>query len=189
MVRFTPTQIAGAFIVDIEPRGDERGFFARGFCAREFEELGLRPMVAQYNVSYNRTKGTLRGMHYQLAPSTEAKFVRCISGTVYEVFIDLRPDSPTYSQHVGVELTSESFRALYIPEMCAVGYQALTDGAAVLYHVSAYYAPDHERGVKHDDPAFGIRWPLPVTNLSGKDAAWPPFAPARAIPTDHAGIS
>jgi dTDP-4-dehydrorhamnose 3,5-epimerase len=174
-MRFTETELRGAFLVDLELRSDDRGFFARTFCAREFEARGLKPAVAQCNVSQNHKKGTLRGMHFQVAPATEAKLVRCTRGAIYDVVIDLRPDSPTYLRHIGVELTGDNRCALYVPEMFAHGYQALTDGAEVVYQVSEFYAPGFERGLRFDDPTFGIAWPEAVSAISEKDATWPMF--------------
>lgn len=175
---FTETKLKGAFIVDLEERKDHRGAFARTFCAREFEAHGLKPTVVQCNLSYNHRAGTLRGMHYQLPPAAETKLVRCTKGRIYDVIIDMRPGSPTYLQHVGVELTEDNRRALYVPEMFAHGYQALTDGAEVAYQVGEFYTPGYERGLRYDDPFFKIEWPMPVTVISEKDAAWPLFDPA-----------
>ena len=174
-MQFVETKLKGAFIVEMEVRGDHRGGFARAFCAQEFEAHGLKSIVAQSNLSFNYKAGTLRGMHYQVAPACETKFIRCIKGAIYDVIVDMRPDSPTYMQHIGVELSAENRRALYIPEMFAHGYQALTDGAEVLYQVGEFYTPGCERGFRYDDPAFGIEWRLPVTEISDKDLAWPPF--------------
>ena len=170
---FTETRLRGAFLIDLEPRPDARGFFARTFCAREFEAHGLKTTVAQGNVSFNHARGTLRGLHYQLPPSAETKLVRCVRGAIYDVIVDLRPDSPTYLQHVGVELSEENRRALYVPAMFAHGYLTLTDGAEVTYQVDEFYAPGQERGLRYDDPALGITWPLPVSVISDKDASWP----------------
>jgi len=175
---FTETKLKDAYIIDLEVRGDDRGGFARTFCAKEFEEHGLKPTVAQCNLSFNYKAGTIRGMHYQLPPAAETKLMRCIKGAIYDIIIDMRPASPTYLQHFGIELTSENRRALYIPDMFAHGYQALTDGAEVAYQVSEFYTPGYERGVRYDDPAFGIEWPLPATVISEKDAAWALFEPA-----------
>jgi dTDP-4-dehydrorhamnose 3,5-epimerase len=184
-VRFTPAEIEGAFIVDLEPHSDERGFFARVFCRDELERRGLNPLVAQVNMTFTARKGTIRGLHYQVAPAAETKLIRCTRGAIYEVIVDLRPDSPSYLRHLGVELTADNRRALYVPELCAAGAQALTDGAEALYHVSGAYTPDCERGVRYDDSAFGINWPLAVSSLSAKDAAWEPFTPL-AIGSNHA---
>lgn len=172
---FTETELAGAFTIDLEEKPDERGFFARAFCRHEFEAHGLDPDVAQCNLSYNERAGTLRGMHYQVAPATETKLVRCTSGAILDVIIDMRPGSPTYLDHVAVELTAANRRALYVPDLFAHGYQALTDGAEVVYQVGEFYTPGSERGLRHDDPAFAIDWPLPVSVISDKDASWPRF--------------
>lgn len=174
---FTQTKLKDAYIIDLELRGDDRGAFARTFCAQEFEAHGLKPTVAQCNLSFNYKAGTLRGMHYQLPPAAETKLVRCTKGAIYDVIIDMRPNSPTYLQHIGVELTADNRRALYVPEMFAHGYQALTDGAEVVYQVGEFYTPGYERGLRYDDPAFGIEWPMPVTVISAKDAAWALFEP------------
>ena len=170
---FTQTHIAGAVVVTPELLSDERGFFARTFCAREFEAAGLRPMVAQANVSFNHRAGTLRGLHFQRPPAAEAKLVRCTRGRVYDVAVDLRPESPTYLGHVGMVLDAEERNALYVPEGCAHGYLTLTDAAEVVYQVSEFYTPGVEGGLRWDDPALGIDWPGPVHVISGKDAALP----------------
>lgn len=178
---FTETTLKGAFFVDLERRTDDRGFFARTFCAREFEEHGLKPAVAQCNLSFNQKKGTLRGMHFQIPPAAETKLVRCTQGAVYDVIIDIRPDSPTYMQYIGVELTAENRRALYVPEMFAHGYQTLTDNAEVMYQVGEFYTPGYERGLRYNDTAFNIEWPIPVTVISAKDASWPLFEAAGRV--------
>jgi dTDP-4-dehydrorhamnose 3,5-epimerase len=170
---FHETKLKGAFIVDLDKKDDDRGFFARAFCSREFEEHGLRPQVVQANMSYNHKKGAVRGMHYQVSPASEPKFIRCISGAIWDVIIDMRPDSPTYLQHIGVELSAENRRAIYVPDMFAHGNQSLTDGAELLYLVGEFYTPGCERGVRFDDPVIGIEWPLPVTVISEKDQSWP----------------
>lgn len=175
---FTETKLKGAFILDLENREDDRGFFARTFCMKEFEQHGLKPTVAQCNLSYNHKAGTMRGMHYQTPPAAETKLVRCTRGAIYDVIIDLRPESPTYMQHIGVELTADNRRALYVPELFAHGYLALTDGAEVVYQVGEFYTPGYEHGIRYDDPAFKIEWPIPITVISPKDAAWAPFEAA-----------
>lgn len=181
---FTETEIPGAMIVDLEPRADERGFFARSFCAREFAEHGLRTDIVQGNVSYNARRGTVRGFHYQVAPATESKLIRCVRGAVHVVSVDVRPASPTYLRHTAVELTPHNHRALYIPDMCAAGIQILEDDTELLYQVTGFYTPEAERGLHHADPSLGVVWPLPVTTVSARDAAWPfldsaaPEAPA-----------
>lgn len=171
----TATPLKDAFVVELEIREDDRGGFARTFCAREFEEHGMKPIVAQCNMSYNFKKGTLRGMHYQLPPAAETKLVRCTKGAIYDVIIDMRPESPTYKQHFGIELTEDNRKALYVPELFAHGYLALTDGAEVVYQVGEFYSPGYERGIRYDDPEFGIEWPIPITVISEKDSKWPPF--------------
>ncbi len=173
------TTLDGAVILDLEPRADSRGFLARTFCAQEFEERGLRPVVAQCSLSYNRKRGTLRGMHYQHPPAAEAKLVRCVRGAIYDVVIDLRPGSSTYLQHVGVELSAENRRALYVPESFAHGFQTLTDDAEVLYQISAFHAPELADGLRWDDPALAIDWPLPVSAISERDLSWPLLPTAR----------
>lgn len=174
-MRFIETKLKDAYIVDLEVRADDRGGFARTFCTQEFEAHGLQPNVVQSNLSFNYKAGTIRGMHYQVSPACETKFIRCIKGAIYDVIVDLRPASPTYLQHFGVELSAENRRALYIPNMFAHGYQALTDGAEVLYQVSEFYTPDCERGFRYDDPTFAIQWQLPVSVISKKDLDWSPF--------------
>ncbi len=172
-MRFTELEIPGAYVVDLEPHANSRGFFARTFCAREFAEHGLTTTVAQVNASFNHRRGTLRGMHYQDEPALEAKLVRCVSGAILDVLVDMRPDSPTYLRHAAVELSAANRRQLYIPQRCAAGYQTLADDTEVAYQVSEFYAPGTERGLRHDDPALGITWPLPVSEISAKDLAWP----------------
>jgi dTDP-4-dehydrorhamnose 3,5-epimerase len=170
---FNELPVSGAFVIDLEPRRDERGFFARTFCKCEFEEHGLKPPTLQFNAGFNHLKGTVRGLHYQVSPATEVKLIRCVRGGVYEVIVDMRPDSPTYLQCCGVELTETNHRLLYIPEMFAAGHQALTDNSEIAYQSSEFYTPECERGVRYDEPAIGIRWPLPPTRISDKDASWP----------------
>lgn len=174
-MRFIPTKLDGAFIIELDTISDDRGFFARTFCTQEFESNNLKPVTAQGNLSINHRQGTLRGMHYQVAPASEAKCFRCIQGGNYHVIIDMRSSSPTYLQHVGVELTAQNRRALYVPELFAHGYQALADGSEALYFVSEFYTPGCERGLRYDDPTFKIEWPLPVSVISPKDASWPLF--------------
>jgi dTDP-4-dehydrorhamnose 3,5-epimerase len=177
-VIFTETEVLGAFIIDLERRGDERGFFARAFCRREFEEHGLNPEVVQCNLSLSADIGTLRGMHFQLPPHEEAKLVRCTRGALYDVALDLRPKSPSYLRWVGAELTAENRTMLYVPEGCAHGFQTLATDTEAFYQVSASYAPEAERGVRWDDPAFGIEWPEAAERtLSDKDRAWPDYVP------------
>lgn len=174
-MRFTETSVPGAFLIELETIEDDRGFFARSYCANEFAEHGLDPAVAQINMSRNHKRGTLRGLHYQAAPAEEAKFIRCIQGAIYDVIVDVRPDSAAYGRWFGAELSAENGRALYVPEMCAHGYLTLTDDAAALYHASEFYAPGTERGLRYDDPALGIEWPIEPQVVSAKDRSWPGF--------------
>jgi dTDP-4-dehydrorhamnose 3,5-epimerase len=174
---FTETEIRGAFILDAEQIADERGFFARSWARDEFEAHGLKPDLAQCNLSYNHRKGTVRGMHWQAAPHAETKLVRCTQGGMYDVIIDLRPDSPTYLRWVGVELTAENRRALYIPEGCGHGFQTLADATEVFYMITEYYTPAAARGMRWNDPAINVTWPLAVTVISERDAQYPDFAP------------
>ncbi len=173
---FTETELAGAYIIDLDRREDNRGFFARTWAQEEFEAHGLNTRVVQANMSYNHTRGTLRGMHYQRAPYAETKLVRCVQGAIYDVIIDLRPESATYKRWIGVELTAQNRRALYIPEGFAHGFQTLTDNSDVTYQVSEFYTPGAEGGIRYNDPAFEIKWPLEVTVISEKDKQWPDFA-------------
>jgi dTDP-4-dehydrorhamnose 3,5-epimerase len=172
-MRFVSTGFAGAFIIDTEPHADERGLFARTFCAREFQERGLAASFVQCSTSFNVKRGTLRGMHYQLSPASEAKLVRCTAGAIHDVIVDLRPDSPTYRKSIGVELTARNRRSLYVPEMFAHGFQTLEDDTEIFYQISEFYAPDKSVGLRFDDPKLGIRWPLPVAAMTDKDKNWP----------------
>jgi dTDP-4-dehydrorhamnose 3,5-epimerase len=180
-VIITETPLGGAFIVDIEPLADPRGFFARTFDAREFSARGMRPDVVQCNLSYNHARGTLRGLHMQLPPATEPKLVRCTRGAIHDVIVDMRPDSPTYLRHFAVELTAENRRQLYVPDMFAHGYLTLTEAAEVAYNVGEYYTPGAERGLRHDDPALGVAWPVPIAVISDKDRGWPLLDESRAV--------
>ena len=173
---FKETNLKGAFIIEPEIMADERGFFARTWCAREFEAHGLTPNLVQCNISFNKQKGTLRGMHYQAVPHEEAKVVRCTMGTIYDVIIDLRPNSPTYKRWVSVDMSAENRRMLYIPEGFAHGFLSMEDDTEVFYQMSEFYAPECARGVRWNDPAFNITWPLGVTVISEKDGQHPNFA-------------
>lgn len=170
---FTETRLKGAFVVDIEPLEDERGFFARSWCMEEFEKHGLNPILSQCNISFNRKRGTLRGMHYQIAPFAEAKLVRCTMGAIYDVIIDLRPDSETYKQWFSAEITAENHRALYIPEGLAHGFQTLMDDTEVFYQMSEFYHPECARGIRWDDPTFSVTWLIDTLIVSEKDNAYP----------------
>ncbi len=170
---FNETSIQGVYIIDLELSKDNRGFFARTFCAQEFEERGLQPAVAQCSLSFNHKKGTLRGIHFQIPPVSEAKLVRCTQGAIYDVIVDLRAGSPTYLSHIGVALTAENRRLLYVPEMFAHGFQTLADNTEVAYQITEFYTPGYSRGLRYDDPKLAIDWPLPVTTISNKDTTWP----------------
>jgi dTDP-4-dehydrorhamnose 3,5-epimerase len=172
---FTETRLSGAFMVDPEPIEDHRGFFARTWCQREYEAHQLNPRLAQCSVSFNKKKGTLRGMHYQIPPHAEAKLVRCTRGAVYDVIIDLRLDSSTFKQHVAVVLTADNRRMLYVPEGLAHGFQTLEDDTEVFYQISDFYAPDYARGVRWNDPAFGIVWPDDDRIIAERDRNYPDF--------------
>lgn len=181
---FTETTLDGVFLIDLEPRRDERGFFARQWCAEEFARAGLDTRIAQINTAWSRAPGTVRGMHFQAAPHAEIKLVRCTSGAVFDVALDLRPNSPTFCRWLGVELNAQNGRMLYIPEGCAHGYITLAADTELAYQTSVPYAPSSARGVRHDDPAFGILWPRPVQVISKQDANWPAFngQPPHATP-------
>ena len=172
---FNKTKLEGAYIVELQKHEDERGFFARGWCQEEFEQAGLIPKVVQANISYNPYKGTLRGMHMQNAPYEETKFIRCTRGALYDVIVDLRQDSLTFMQWIGVELTEKNYRMLYVPRGFAHGFQTLEADTEAFYMVSEFYTPSAEQGYRYNDPAFGIEWPLPVTTMSDKDKNWPDF--------------
>ncbi len=172
---FAETELSGAFVVDLERREDERGFFARAWCAREFADHRLSARLVQCNLSFNRLRGTLRGMHYQVPPHAEVKLIRCTRGAIHDVIVDLRPDSPTYKEWLGIELSAENGRMLYVPEGFAHGYQTLADDTETFYQVSEFYAPGAEQGVRWNDPSFRIEWPLAVSSISEKDASWPDY--------------
>lgn len=172
-MNFKTLELEGPILIELERNEDERGFFARTYCSHDFQDQGLNPMVSQASLSYTKTSGTLRGMHYQVAPSSEAKLVRCIKGAVWDVLIDMRPDSPTYLHHVATELNSEQRTALYVPEMFAHGYLSLLDNTELFYQTSHHYSPEHEMGIRFDDPTIGISWPHPIRLVSKKDLSWP----------------
>lgn len=174
---FSETPVQGAYLIAPERREDSRGFFARVWCSDEFAARGLETGYVQANVGYSIRAGTVRGMHFQIAPHEEVKLVRCLTGALYDVVLDLRPDSPTYLRWYGVELTGDNLLALYIPAGCAHGYQTLQDGTTLMYHTSCAYAAHAARGVRYNDPVFGIEWPLPVSVISDADATWPDYQP------------
>jgi dTDP-4-dehydrorhamnose 3,5-epimerase len=176
-MRFTPTTLADAYLIHLDPRGDERGMFARAFCAREFAEQGLETAFVQANISSNRRAGTVRGMHFQRGADAEVKLVRCVNGAIYDVIVDMREDSETYLRWFGAELSQDNGLMMYVPKGFAHGYQALTDGATVFYLVGAYYAPAAEDGLRFDDPRLSIKWPRIVSDVSDKDLKWPLLPP------------
>jgi len=173
---FTETPIAGAYLIDLEKRGDDRGFFARVFCRNEFGERDLDTEYAQINSSLSAERGTLRGLHYQLAPAAEVKVVRCVAGALWDVILDIRPGSPTFGRWFGVELTAANRRMMYAPRGMAHGFVTLADDTEAFYLVSAFYAPERERGIRWNDPAVGIRWPVPDPKLSERDQNLPLLA-------------
>lgn len=177
-MKFIETKLKGAYIIEPERLEDERGFFARTFCQKEFEAHGLNPRLVQCNISYNKRKGTLRGMHYQVAPHEEAKLVSCTRGLIYDVIIDLRPDSLTYCQWVAVELSAKNYQILYVPKGFAHGFQTLVNSAMVSYYISEFYAPEYVRGVRWNDPKFGMNWPMQPTVISEKDRNYLDYDPS-----------
>jgi dTDP-4-dehydrorhamnose 3,5-epimerase len=174
-VLFRETKLPGAFVIELQKHEDKRGFFARAWCQKEFEAHGLNQRMVQCNVSFNKVKGTLRGMHYQVPPCAEAKLVRCTQGTIYDVIIDLRRESPTYKQHLSEVLSSNNYKALFIPEGFAHGFQTLEDNSEVFYQMSGFYSPEHQRGLRYDDPAFEISWPIEATIISDRDRNYEDF--------------
>jgi dTDP-4-dehydrorhamnose 3,5-epimerase len=175
-VIFVPTALPGAFVIELERLEDERGFFARTWSAQEFEAHGLNAQLVQCSTSFNRRRGTLRGMHWQVAPFAEAKLVRCTMGAIHDVVLDLRPDSPAYLQHLAIELSAANRRMLYVPEGCAHGFQTLVDDTEVFYQMSQVYSPEHARGVRWDDPAFGLPWPPGERIMNDRDRNYPDFS-------------
>ncbi len=173
---FTETFLKGAYTIELEERRDERGFFARTYCRNEFNAHGLNSNIVQANIAYTKTKGTIRGMHYQIAPNEETKLMRCISGAIFDVIIDLRPDSSTYKRWFGIKLSAENKKMLYVPEGFAHGYQSLTNDTETFYMVSEFYAPESERAVRWNDPAFSIAWPITEKlTISEKDRNCPDY--------------
>ena len=187
-MKFTPLQVDGVHLVELQPMSDDRGFFGRAFAAEEFEAHGLRPEVAHANLSFNHRAGTMRGLHLSLPGHPEAKYIRCTRGAIVDVAVDVRPSSPTYLKHVMVELTADNRYGLYLPPHLAHAYLTLTDDTEVLYMVRVPYAPGAEIGYRYDDPAFGLSWPLPVSVISGKDAEWPAFDPEANAAAFAAGV-
>jgi len=169
IVIFTETRLKDAFVIDLERREDQRGFFARAFCQNEFKAHGLKPVIAQVNIASTRKKGTLRGLHFQYPPAAETKLVHCIRGAILDIIVDLRPESVTYLQHVSVELNEDNQRALYVPERFAHSYLTLRDNTDTSYHVGEFYTPEAEGGLLYNDPRLGLQWPIPITTISEKD--------------------
>lgn len=176
---FVESPIDGALVVELDRRSDDRGFFARAWCEEEFAAHGLNARFVQANVAFSERSGTLRGLHYQLAPHEEEKLIRCTRGAIYDVIVDLRPESPTFEQWAAVELTAENGRMVHVPAGCAHGYQTLVGRSEVFYLVSYPYTPAAEAGIRYDDPAFDVAWPLEVRELSPKDRAWPDYVGPR----------
>lgn len=172
-MKFVKTPLTGVYVIKLEPFLDERGLFARTFCQKEFAKIGFHKQIVQINHSVTRQKGTIRGMHYQLPPVCEAKIIRCVQGKVFDVMMDLRMGSSTFKQWHGVELSQNNMSMVYIPERFAHGFQTLTDNVELIYHHSAFYSPEYERGLRFDDPALAIKWPLPEGAISPKDQSYP----------------
>lgn len=181
-MKFNRTPLAGAFVIELDPFVDERGLFSRTFCQKEFAEIGFEKQIVQINHSVTRQKGTIRGMHYQLPPASETKIVRCIQGKIFDVMVDIRAGSPTFMQWYGVELSKDNLRMAFIPEGFAHGFQSLTDNIELSYLSSAFYSSEYERGLRFDDPAPGIKWPLPVSLISPKDRG------CRLVDGDFTGV-
>lgn len=175
-MKFTETKLKGAYLIDIDKLEDHRGFFARSWCVNEFADIGLVNNVLQQNISFSKQKGTMRGMHFQIAPYQETKVLRCTRGRIYDVIIDLRPDSPTYKDWFGAELSAENYRMMFVPKDFAHGFLTLEQDCEVTYLVSEVYTPNSERGIRYNDPEIGIAWPGEVVNISDKDKNWPNFS-------------
>ncbi len=186
---FTETRLKGAFVIDLDRKTDERGFFARAFCQNEFRDHGLKSVIAQANVASNATKGTVRGMHFQYPPAAETKLIRCTRGAILDIIVDLRPESPTYLEHISVELNEDNMTALYVPERFAHGYQVLRDGTDTSYQVGEFYTPSAEGGLRYDDPRLGLKWPLPVTVISSKDQAFRPLSEIGSVVKDRMSLA
>lgn len=180
-MKFVETELKGAFVVELDLLKDERGFFTRTWCKKEFEQHGFNPNMAQCNISFNRRKNTLRGMHYQISPFEETKIVRCTMGAIYDVIVDLRPDSKTFMRWIAVELSSENRKMIYIPEGFAHGFQTLRVDTEVFYQMSEFYAPEYARGVRWNDPNFNIKWPDGIRIISDRDRNFPNFNPKSLI--------
>ena len=175
---FTETKLKGAFLIEVKKLEDDRGFFGRAWCKNEFEEHGLNANICQLNTSLTKKKGTVRGMHYQVDPYQETKFIRCTKGRIYDVIIDLRPDSPTFMQWIGNELSEDNYKMMYVPENFAHGFVVLEDNSEVYYPVTQFYTPGAEAGIRYNDPAFNIQWPVEISLVSEKDMSHPDFDPS-----------
>lgn len=173
---FVETKLKGVYIIELEKREDNRGFFARSWDGNIFEQHGLVGRVIQQNIAFSKIKGTIRGLHYQKAPHQEAKNVRCTRGMIFDVIVDLRPESATFKQWLGVKMTADDYRVLYVPKGFAQGFQSIEDNSEIMYLVSEVYTPDAEAGIRYNDPSFGIEWPLPVSMITEKDRNWPDFS-------------
>ncbi len=173
---FVETKLKGAYIIDLEKKEDHRGFFARGWDGNLLEQRGLVGNAVQQNISFSKLKGTIRGLHYQMAPHQEMKYVRCTRGRIFDVIIDLRPDSPTFKQWFGINLSVDDYKVVYVPKGFAQGFQSLEDNSELTYLTSEIYTPPSEAGIRYNDPSIGIEWPLPVSMISEKDTAWPDFS-------------
>lgn len=180
-MKFNETRLQGAYVIELNRHVDHRGFFARGFCQREFQDHGLAGTMVQTNLSFSNQRGTLRGMHYQAPPAQEAKLIRCTRGQIFDVIVDVRPSSSTYMQWFGVDLSADNYRMLYVPEGFAHGFLTLAAGSEVIYQVSEFYTPGHERGIRYNDPSIGIEWPERVSVISEKDEKWPDFLAAETL--------
>ena len=176
-MKFTESPLKGVFVIELEKRGDDRGFFARLFCENEFRQRGLNPKIVQMNNSLSSMRGTLRGIHYQLAPKAEDKTFRCVRGALFDVVIDLRPNSPTFLRPFAVELTAENRKMIHVPQGCANSFMTLADDTEIFYLTSEFYSPQHERGIRYNDPALGIQWPMAPAVISDKDKNHPDFKP------------
>jgi dTDP-4-dehydrorhamnose 3,5-epimerase len=188
-VIFAETKLKGAFVIELDRKQDERGFFARTFCQQEFIAHGLKPLIAQGNIAYNKRKGTIRGMHFQFPPAAETKLVRCTRGAILDIIVDLRPESPTYLQHVSVRLDEDNHRALFVPERFAHGYQTLHDNTVTSYSVGEFYTPASEYGILYNDLRLGLEWPLPVTVISEKDRNFAPLDKSESEIKRHMSVS
>jgi dTDP-4-dehydrorhamnose 3,5-epimerase len=177
-MKFNETPLRGAYVIDLEPFSDERGLFARTYCKKEFFKIGFDKEFVQFNFSKTATKGSIRGLHYQVPPQAETKLIRCIRGKVYDVMVDLRSNSPTFMQFYPVELSEDNMRMVLIPEGFAHGFQTLEDNTQLIYHHTAFYAPGYEKGIRYNDPELNIQWPLDVTVISEKDENYPLLTPA-----------